>query len=149
MSDASRPPDHPTPLNELFDGTLPDDYDDRRENALAALDELPRDDDWQRAKDAIANMPSAEEYAAAAEQFQRSLALLEEINGAVFEGFDSTGAVAVTLDFNGSLVGTEFGAAVSGWNGRSISVAVSEAWEDAEMRRAEAIEQFTARAEGL
>jgi hypothetical protein len=148
VSDASRPQDQVTPLNELFDGTLPDDYDDRREAALAALETLPRDDDWQRAKEAIENMPSPEEYAAASEQFHSSLALLQEMSAAVYEGFDATGAVAVKLDFNGSLIGTEFGAAVSGWNGRLISVAVSEAWEDAEARRAEGTERFTARAEG-
>lgn len=149
MSDASRTPEQPTPLNELFDGTLPEDYEDRREAALAALDELPRDDDWQAAKDAIENMPSPEAYAEASERFQRSLALVQEMSTAKYQGFDSSGAVSVTLDLNGAMIDTEFEAAVSGWNGRSISIAVSEAWEDAEVRRAEANERFTAQAEAL
>ena len=144
MTRSDEPPHVPVPLYEP-----PDDYERRIERGLAALERLPRGEDWEVTKRAIDNMPTRAEIAEVNEQAAIAREIFAERARARYTGTDPDGIAELDIDANGRLSALAFGTGVRYASGRELAAALVAAWDAAEESRAEDAERLAGLADRL
>jgi hypothetical protein len=135
-------PDKPNP----FEYEVPGDYEQRIEDARAALDVVPRNENWENAQRVLAEPPSREAVEAAQREAVQAMAVLAEFQQARHTGYDPDQTTKVVIDAAGTLHELEFGVDAVRLGNHGLAAAMMMAWADAEAVRAESQGSFTSRA---
>lgn len=132
-----------------FEFDVPEDYEQRIEEARGALDVVPRNENWENAQRVLADPPSREAIESAQREAAQAMAMLAEFQEARHTGRDPDQTTAVVVDAAGRLTGLEFGVEAARLGNHGLSSAISLAWADAETVRAESGSEFASRGRGL
>jgi hypothetical protein len=131
---------------EPFELAVPEDYEERIENARLALHSQPRGEDWVLAQRVLADAPSREAVEAAQRRASEAMATLAEFQQARHTGYDPEQTTKVVVDAAGALRGLEFGVDAVRLGNHGLAGAVRHAWAEAEAARLESSGAYAARA---
>jgi DNA-binding protein YbaB len=135
------PPEEPKP----FEFAVPEDYEQRIEDARGALDVVPRNENWENARQVLADPPSREAVEAAQRAAAEAMAMLAEFQQTRHTGYDPDETTKVVLDAAGRLTELEFGVDAVRLGNHGLADAIGLAWAAAETARAERGTAFAAR----
>jgi len=116
---------------------IPEGYEDRLAAARAVTARMPEGPVREHAERALAQAPTRERFAAAAEAAGRAGALAAQLMGAGFDGTDAGRVVWLRLDYTGRLGSLALSPTVDRMSGRAVGKAIEAAWDVAEAARAE------------
>lgn len=139
------PPEEPKP----FEFAVPEDYEQRIEDARGALDVVPRNENWENAQRVLADPPSREAVEAAQREAAKAMAMLAEFQEARHTGYDPDETTKVVIDAAGRLTELEFSVDAVRLGNHGLADAIGLAWAAAETARAERGTAFAARGSGL
>ncbi|MFG3342525.1 hypothetical protein [Glycomyces sp. NPDC048151] len=136
-------------MNQPFEFQVPDDYERRIEAARAALDVVPRNENWENAQRFLANPPSREDVEAAQREAEQAMAALAEFQQIRHTGRDPDQTTEVVIDAAGQLHGLTFGVDAVRLGNHGLANAIGLAWADAEDARAESQSAYASRSGAL
>lgn len=128
-----------------FEFAVPEDYEQRIEDARAGLDVVPRNENWENAQRVLADPPSREAVEAAQREAAQAMAALAEFQQARHTGYDPDQTTKIVIDAAGALHGLEFGVDAVRLGNHGLAAAIGLAWAEAEEARAEHQGAYTAR----
>ena len=132
-----------------FEFAVPEDYEQRIEDARGALDVVPRNENWENAQRVLADPPGREAIEAAQRAAAEAMAMLAEFQQARHTGYDPDQTTKVVIDAGGLLTELEFGVDAVRLGNHGLANAIGFAWAEAENARAESGSAFAARGRGL
>jgi DNA-binding protein YbaB len=139
----------PDEQQKPFEFAVPEDYEQRIEDARGALDVVPRDENWENAQRVLADPPSREAIEAAQREAAKAMAMLAEFQQARHTGYDPDQTTKVVVDAGGLLTELEFGVDAVRLGNHGLAAAIGFAWAEAEHARAESGSAFAERGRGL
>jgi DNA-binding protein YbaB len=136
-----------TPQEEQrpFEFDVPEDYEQRIEEARGALDVVPRNENWENAQRVLADPPSREAIEAAQREAAKAMAMLAEFQQARHTGYDPDQTTKVVVDAAGRLTELEFEVETVRLGNHGLAAAIGLAWTEAEAARAEHGSGFASR----
>lgn len=137
-----------SPEQRPFEFAVPEDYEQRIEDARAALDVVPRNENWENAQRVLADPPSREAVEAAQREAAQAMARLAEFQAARHTGYDPDQTTKVVIDASGDLAELEFGVDAVRLGNHGLADAVLHAWAAAETLRSEHATAFAGNASG-
>lgn len=138
-------PEKPKP----FEFEVPEDYEQRIEDARHLLEKVPRDDNWENAQRILADPPSREAIEAAQREAVQAMAMLAEFQQARHTGYDPEQTTKVVIDAVGGLRELELGVDTVRLGNHGLAAAIGHAWAEAEQVRTESQGALTTRASAL
>ncbi|HEX2144026.1 MAG TPA: hypothetical protein VHG10_05910 [Glycomyces sp.] len=128
-----------------FRFAIPEDYEQRIEDARAGLDVVPRNENWENARRVLADPPSRDAIEAAQREAEKAMAMLAEFQQARHTGYDPDQTTKVVVDAAGRLTELEFGVETGRLGNHGLAAAIGQAWAEAETVRAESGSDFASR----
>lgn len=134
---------------EPFAFRVPDDYERRIEDARAALDVVPRNENWENAQRLLADPPSREAVEAAQREAEKAMAALAAFQQVRHTGRDPDQTTEVVIDTAGQLHRLAFGVDAVRLGNHGLAAAIGLAWAEAEDARAESQGAYASRSGAL
>jgi hypothetical protein len=132
-----------------FEFEVPQDYEERIEDARRLLEKLPRDENWENAERILADPPSRDAIEAAQREAAKAMATLAEFQQARHTGYDPDQSTKVVVDAAGALHELEFSVDTVRLGNHGLAAAIGLAWAAAEDARTESGGAYASRAGAL
>ncbi|MEU5155321.1 hypothetical protein [Glycomyces sp. NPDC021274] len=132
-----------------FEFAVPEDYERHIDEARAALDVVPRNENWENAQRVLADPPSREAIEAAQREAAEAMAMLAAFQQARHTGYDPDQTTKVVIDAAGELRELEFGVDAVRLGNHGLADAIGLAWAAAQDARAESQGDYTSRTGAL
>lgn len=131
-----------SPEPQPFTFEVPEDYEQRIEDARAALDVVPRNENWENAQRLLADPPDREAVEAAQREAAQAMARLARFQAARHTGYDPDQTTKVVIDASGNLTELELGVDTVRLGNHALAEAIRLAWNEAETLRSESATAF-------